>query len=161
MPPDKWETGTQNHEGMAGVTAAIDYLAGLGVDYGRSASTESRREKLVAAWAVIGAYEQMLTERLVNGLLSVPGVRVYGLTEREDLDRRVATVSLRKEGTTPEQLARALAQENIFAWNGDFYAQSLRERMGAGEGGGWLRLGLVHYNTVAEIERCLGVLEGV
>ena len=103
----------------------------------------------------------MLTERLVSGLMSVPGVRVYGLTGREDLDRRVATVSLRKEGTTPEQLARALAEENIFAWNGDFYAQSLRERMGMEGSGGWLRLGLVHYNTVEEIERCLGVLRAV
>ncbi|MCY3900682.1 MAG: cysteine desulfurase-like protein [Caldilineaceae bacterium] len=161
VPPGKWEMGTQNHEGMAGVTAAIDYLAGLGVEYGGVASTESRREKLVAAWAVLGAYERMLTERLVNGLMSVPGVRIYGLTEREDLDRRVATVSLRKEGRTPEQLARALAEENIFAWNGDFYAQSLSERMGMEGSGGWLRLGLVHYNTVEEIERCLGVLEGV
>ena len=159
VPPDKWETGTQNHEGMAGVTAAVDYLAGLGVEYGGVASTESRREKLVAAWGVLGTYERMLTERLVSGLMSVPGVRVYGLTEREDLDRRVATVSLRKEGTTPEQLARALAEENIFAWNGDFYAQSLSERLGAGEDGGWLRLGLVHYNTVEEIERCVRVLE--
>lgn len=159
VPPDKWETGTQNHEGMAGVTAAIDYLAGLGVEYGGAASTESRRERLIAAWAVVGEYERMLTELLVTGLMSVPGVRIYGLTEREDLGRRVATVSLRKEGTTPEDLARALAEENVFAWNGDFYAQSLRERMGAVEGGGWLRLGLVHYNTVEEIERCLGVLE--
>ncbi len=161
VPPGKWEMGTQNHEGMAGVTAAIDYLAGLGVEYGGAATTESRREKLVAAWAVIGVYERMLTERLVNGLMSVPGVRIYGLTERGDMDRRVATVSLHKEGTTPEQLARALAEENIFAWNGDFYAQSLSERMGVQESGGWLRLGLVHYNTVEEIERCLGVLEGV
>ncbi len=159
-PPDKWETGTQNHEGMAGVTAAIDYLAELGVEYGGAGPAESRREKLKAAWPVIGAYEGMLTERLVSGLQSVPGVRIYGLTERADLERRVATVSLLKEGTTPEQLARALAEENIFAWNGSFYAQSVSERVGVEESGGWLRLGLVHYNTVDEIERCLRVLDG-
>ncbi|MDE0141973.1 MAG: cysteine desulfurase-like protein [Caldilineaceae bacterium] len=161
VPPDKWETGTQNHEGMAGVTAAIDYLAGLGVEYGGAMAADSRREKLIAAWSVVGAYERLLTERLVTGLLSLPGVQVYGLTEREDWDRRVATVSLLKRGTTPEQLALALAEENIFAWNGTFYAQSVSERMGVEESGGWLRLGLVHYNTVEEIERCLGVLEGV
>lgn len=161
VPPDKWETGTQNHEGMAGVTAAIDYLAGLGVEYGEAMATESRREKLIAAWSVVGAYERLLTERLVTGLLSLPGVQVYGLTEREDWDRRVATVSLLKRGTTPEQLARALAEENIFAWNGTFYAQSVGERMGVEESGGWLRLGLVHYNTLEEIEQCLEVLEGV
>ena len=161
VPPDKWETGTQNHEGMAGVTAAIDYLAGLGVAYGGAGATDSRREKLIAAWSVVGAYERLLTERLVTGLLSLPGVQVYGLTEREDWDRRVATVSLLKRGTTPEQMALALAEENIFAWNGTFYAQSVSERMGVEESGGWLRLGLVHYNTVEEIERCLGVLEAV
>ena len=160
-PPDKWETGTQNHEGMAGVTAAIDYLAGIGVEYGGARSGDSRREKLTAAWSVIGVYERVLTERLVSGLLSVPGIHIYGLTEREDWDRRVATVSLRKQGTTPEQLARALAEENIFAWNGNFYAQAVSERMGVEESGGWLRLGLVHYNTLEEIERCVRVLDGV
>ena len=160
-PPDKWETGTQNHEGMAGVTAAIDYLAGIGVEYGGAGPTDSRRGKLTAAWSVIGAYERLLTERLVSGLLSVPGIRIYGLTERTDWDRRVATVSLRKRGTTPEQLARALAEENIFAWNGNFYAQSVSERMGVEESGGWLRLGLVHYNTVDEIDQCVRVLDGI
>ena len=160
LPPDKWETGTQNHEGMAGVTAAIDYLAGLGVEYGGAGPAESRRDKLKAAWSVISAYERLLTERLVDGLLSVPGVRIFGLTERADLESRVATVSLHKEGTTPEQLAQALAEENIFAWNGSFYAQSVSERMGVEESGGWLRLGLVHYNTVDEIDRCVRVLNG-
>ncbi len=160
-PPDKWETGTQNHEGMAGVTAAIDYLAGIGVEYGGAGPTDSRRGKLTAAWSVIGAYERLLTERLVSDLLSVPGIRIYGLTERTDWDRRVATVSLRKRGTTPEQLARALAEENIFAWNGNFYAQTVSERMGVEESGGWLRLGLVHYNTVDEIDQCVRVLDGI
>lgn len=159
-PPDKWETGTQNHEGMAGVTAAIDYLAGLGVEYGTAGPAESRRRKLEAAWQVIGAYERMLTERLIEGLLSVPGIRIYGLTERADMGRRVATVALRKRGTTPARLARALADENIFAWDGNFYALSMSERMGVEGSGGWLRLGLAHYNTVDEIERCVRVLEG-
>ena len=159
-PPDKWETGTQNHEGMAGVTAAIDYLAGLGVEYGGAGPAESRRGKLEAAWKVIGAYERMLTERLIEGLLSVPGIRIYGLTERADMGRRVATVALRKRGTTPARLARALADENIFAWDGNFYALSMSERMGVEGSGGWLRLGLAHYNTVDEIERCVRVLDG-
>ncbi len=159
-PPDKWETGTQNHEGMAGVTAAIDYLAGLGVEYGEAGPAESRRRKLEAAWKVISAYERMLTERLIEGLLSVPGIRIYGLTERADMGRRVATVALRKRGTTPARLARALAEENIFAWDGNFYALSVSERMGVEGSGGWLRLGLAHYNTVDEIERCLRVLDG-
>ena len=159
QPPGKWETGTQNHEGMAGVTAAIDYLAGLGVEYGAAQPTHSRREKLIAAWSVIAAYEHLLNERLITGLLSVPGIRIYGLTERADWDKRVATVSIRKRGVSPEQLAQALADENIFAWNGTFYAQSVSERMGVEESGGWLRLGLVHYNRLEEIDRCLRALD--
>ena len=158
--PGKWETGTQNHEGMAGVTAAIDYLAGVGVEHGSAQPRDSRREKLIAAWSVIQDYEQLLTERLITGLLSVPGIRIYGLTERADWDKRVATVAVRKRGATPEQLAQALADQNIFAWNGTFYAQSVSERMGVEESGGWLRLGLVHYNTLEEIDLCLGALDG-
>lgn len=159
--PGKWETGTQNHEGMAGVTAAIDYLAGLGVAYGAAHQDESRREKLRAAWPVIQAYEEQLLSRLMNGLLSIPSIRVYGLTDRADWKRRVATVAVRKTGTTPEQLALALAAENIFAWNGNFYALSVSERMGVEQSGGFLRLGLAHYNTEYEIDRCLAVLDRV
>lgn len=159
--PVKWETGTQNHEGMAGVTAAIDYLAELGVEYGMARADDDRRQKLTAAWEVIQAHEQRLIERLISGLLSSPGMRVYGLTERLDWNRRVATVAVRKSGTTPEQLAQALADENIFAWHGNFYALAASERMGVEESGGWLRLGLAHYNTIDEIERCLRVLDRV
>ena len=161
QPPGKWETGTQNHEGMAGVTAAIDYLAGLGVDYGTARPLDSRRRKLIAAWSVIQEYERMLIERLVSGLLSLPGMRIYGLTERADWDRRVATVAVRKAGSRPERLAQALADENIFAWNGNFYALSASERMGVEESGGWLRLGLVHYNTADEIDLCVRALAEV
>ena len=158
-PPGKWETGTQNFEGMAGVTAAIDYLASLGVEYGTARATASRREKLMAAWRAIHEYEIRLISRLITGLLGVPGVRIYGLTSREDWDRRVATVSIRKEGTTPRQLAETLAQENIFVWDGNFYALAVTQRLGVEESGGLLRIGLVHYNTVEEIDRCLEVLE--
>lgn len=160
QPPGKWETGTQNHEGMAGVTAAIDYLAGLGVEHGAAQPMDSRREKLIAAWSVIRAYEHLLTERLITGLLNVPGIRIYGLTERADWDKRVATVAIRKRGIAPERLAQALADENIFAWSGNFYAQSVSERMGVETRGGWLRLGLVHYNTLEEIDLCLHALAG-
>lgn len=158
--PFKWETGTQNHEGMAGVTAAVDYLAGLGVQYGGASPSETRRRKLIAAWSVIQAYETTLIERLVSGLLSLPGVHIVGLTDPANWDQRVATVSFRMRGTTPEQLAQALAQANIFAWNGNFYAHSLSERLGLKESG-WLRLGLVHYNTMEEIDRCLRTLDAI
>ncbi len=157
--PGKWETGTQNHEAMAGVTAAIDYLAAVGVEHGAARSEDNRRQKLIAAWSVIQAYERTLTERLVTGLLDLPGIRIYGLTEPADWHRRVATVAVRRRGVTPERLAQALADENIFAWNGSFYALSASERMGVEGNGGWLRLGLVHYNTLEEVDHCLRVLD--
>ena len=103
-----------------------------------------------------------LTERLVTGLLSVPGIRIYGLTERADWDRRVATVASTKERDYAGTVGRLrLRTKNIFAWNGSFYAQSFSERMGVEESDGWLRLGLVHYNTVDEIDRCVRALEGI
>jgi len=157
--PGKWETGTKNHEGLAGVGAAIDYLADLGVRYGNAAPTATRRDKLKAMWPVIEAYERVLIEKLIDGLQFVPGVRIYGITNRFEWDKRVATVSIRKEGTTPQQLAQALATQNIFAWDGNFYALAISERLGVEASGGLLRIGLAHYNTLEEIDRCLRVLE--
>ncbi|MCC6166213.1 MAG: cysteine desulfurase-like protein [Caldilineaceae bacterium] len=159
--PDKWETGTKNHEGLAGVTAAIDYLAELGAVYGGASFMAPRREKLAAAWKQIRDYELMLTERMLTGLQASSRIRVYGLTERADWPRRVPTFSIRKEGTTPQQLAQTLADANIFAWDGNFYALGLSEALGVEESGGLLRLGLAHYNTLDEIDECLRVLESV
>ncbi len=158
-PPDKWEQGTKNHEGLAGTAAAIDYIAELGVSYGGAFADAPRREKLRAAWKEIAAYEQMLIERMIDGLQLVPRTRVYGITSRLDWTKRVATISIRKEGTTPQQLAEALAAENIFAWDGNFYALALTERLGVEPSGGLLRLGMAHYNTLDEIDRCLRVIE--
>ncbi len=159
--PGKWETGTKNHEGLAGVGAAIDYLAELGVYYGNVAANAPRREKLQATWQVLEPYERSLSENLIRGLHAIPGVRIYGITRPAELDKRVATVSLRKEGTTPQRLAEALAAQNIFAWDGSFYALSISERLGVEQSGGFLRLGLAHYNTLGEVERCLRVLADV
>lgn len=157
--PGKWETGTKNHEGMAGAAAAIDYIASLGATYGRASASASRREKLAAAWEVIGAYEYQLMDRLLTGLKTIPRVRIYGITERMDWDKRLATVSIRKEGLTPEALALKLAEENIFVWNGNFYAVSISERLGVEESGGLVRIGLVHYNTIEEVDRCLALID--
>lgn len=161
VAPDKWETGTKNHEGLAGVLAAVDYIAGLGTRFGDAPADASRRTKLAAAWQVVGVYEQQLIDQLISGLQLINGVRIYGITNRFDWDKRVATVSIRKEGTTPEALAKALAAENIFVWNGNFYALALSERLGVEPSGGLLRIGLAHYNTRDEIDRLLTVVERI
>ncbi|MCB0131134.1 MAG: cysteine desulfurase-like protein [Caldilineaceae bacterium] len=161
VAPDKWETGTKNHEGLAGVLAAIDYIAELGVRFGAADAAAGRRDKLRAAWPIIADYERQLIERLIGGLQMISGVRIYGITSRFDWDQRVATVAMRKEGTTPQQLAQALADANIFVWDGNFYALELSERLGVESSGGLLRIGLAHYNTADEIEQCLRVIERV
>ncbi|MFN8466161.1 MAG: cysteine desulfurase-like protein [Caldilineaceae bacterium] len=157
--PGKWETGTKNHEGLAGTAAAIDYIASLGSSYGGAPVTTTRRERLRAAWKVISEYELTLMDRLITGLKSIPQVRIYGITERSQWTQRMATVSIRKEGKTPEELAKKLAEQNIFVWNGNFYAVSISERLGVEPSGGLVRLGLAHYNTLDEVDRCLAVID--
>lgn len=119
--PDRWETGTQNHECIAGVTAAIDYIA----DLGRHAApiSGSRREAIIAAYSAIHSYERTLGERLAAGLKSVPGLKLYGISEASRFEQRVPTFAIRIEGHSPEDLARFLADRGIFTWNGNFYAK--------------------------------------
>ncbi len=159
--PFKWEHGTQNHEGMVGITAAIDYLAGIGREYGGASAENSRRECLQAAFGAIQAYERELTQRLLAGLLESPGVRVYGITDPARLDDRVCTFILRKGDLSPQYLAEELGKKNIFAWDGNYYALEPSLRLGVEESGGWLRIGLVHYNTFEEIDRFLDALRSI
>lgn len=157
--PSKWETGTKNHEGLAGTLAAIDYIASLGETYGGATADAPRREKLIAAWQVIHDYEQTLLARLIEGLQAIPGVRIYGITDPVDWNKRVVTVAIRKEGATPQQLAKALGAQNVFVTDGNYYAVAISERLGVEQSGGMLRIGLTHYNTVEEIDYFLRVLE--
>jgi cysteine desulfurase family protein (TIGR01976 family) len=154
--PDRWETGTQNHEGLAGVTAAIDYLADLGRRAAPAVST--RRAALLAAYEAIRPYERALATRLIAGLLEIPGLAFYGVRTPLSFDRRVPTVAIRISGKTPRELAEFLAARGIFTWDGNYYALNLTERLGVESSGGMLRIGLVHYNTAEEVERLLAAL---
>ena len=162
-PPHKFETGTPSFEAMAGTTAAVDYIASVGRRYGAELADQwpgytGRRLELKAGMAAIRAYETGLCHRLVAGLQEIPGLRIYGITDLGRLDQRVPTVSFTLEGTTPHEMARRLNEASIFAWNGNFYALAVTERLGLEERGGLLRIGLVHYNTVEEVDYLLGVL---
>jgi cysteine desulfurase family protein (TIGR01976 family) len=154
--PDRWETGTQNHEGLAGVAAAVDYLADLGRRAHPAATT--RRAALLAAYEAIRPYEMGLAKRLIAGLLEVPGLTFYGIRDPARFDRRVPTAAVRLAGHTPRQLAEFLAARGIFTWDGNYYALNLTERLGVELSGGMLRIGLAHYNTGQEIERLLAAL---
>jgi selenocysteine lyase/cysteine desulfurase len=111
--------------------------------------------------AAIAAYERELVTRLINGLEAIPKVTVHGITDRARFAERVPTVSASIDGVPPRAAAETLARDGVFAWDGDFYATGLIERLGKAEIGGVLRLGLVHYNTVAEVDRTLEVVERI
>lgn len=154
--PDRWQTGTQNHECLAGVTAAVDYLAGLGGAGSREPG--ARRAALLQAMTMIKGYERELSERLVGGLLGIPGLTFYGIREPERFDSRTPTVAFCVAGYSPREVATRLGEQGIFVWDGNYYALSLSERLGVEQQGGMVRVGLAHYNTFEEIDRLLEAL---
>ena len=154
--PDRWESGTQVHELIAGIGAAVEYLATLGRRSDRK--VETRREALVAAYRTTAAYERRLISRLIDGLQVIPGVRLYGITDPSRFGERCATLSLRIGNHHPTTVARFLGERGIFTRDGTYYALNLTERLGVESQGGLLRIGLVHYNTMEEVERLLTAL---
>lgn len=157
--PSRWETGTQNYEGMAGLVAAIQYLAGLG--YQVQPKAEHRRAALLAGMEAIQTYEQGLMQQLIPGLLAVPGLILYGITDRDRFKGRTPTVGVTLDGYTPRQLAEQLGERGIFTWNGNFYALGLTQALGLELTGGLLRTGLVHYNTIDEVNDLLKILHEI
>ncbi len=157
--PNRWEWGTLNHECIAGITACIDYLADLGRHVDPSAST--RRAALLAAYRAIQKHERGLTERLIRGLLVFPGLKLYGISDPKRFDQRCPTVAVRIAGHTPLQLATKLGERGFFTWDGNYYALNLTERLGVEMDGGFLRIGLAHYNTAEEVERLLAALREI
>ena len=156
--PGKWMTGTQNHECLAGTLAAVDYLADLGreVDAGQS----SRRAALQTAYTAIGQYEQQLVSQLILGLEQNDRIKIWGTTDASKLSVRLPTVSITHANLRPAELAERLGQRGIFVWHGNYYALQLTESLGL-EPDGMVRLGLVHYNTPAEVDRLLEELQGL
>lgn len=154
--PDKWESGTQVHELIAGIGAAVEYIAEVGRHSDGQAST--RREALAAAYRTTVAYERRLITRLIEGLQTISGVRIYGITDPKRFEERCATLSLRIGNHHPTTIATFLGERGIFTWDGNYYALNLTERLGVESQGGMLRVGLVHYNTMEEVERLLRAL---
>ena len=150
-PGHKFETGTGSIEGRAGILGAIEYLEQFGAG-------ATRRDRMVSAWGALGDYERKLTQRLIDGLLPVKGLRVRGITSANAAHRRVPTVSFTVEGHHPDDLASHFAGENIYVWSGHNYALEPIARMGLADKGGVLRVGLAHYNTEAEVDQFLAAL---
>ncbi|MBA2721190.1 MAG: cysteine desulfurase-like protein [Chloroflexi bacterium] len=155
---DRFETGTGNFEGLAGVTAAVEYLADVGVANGGARPDRSRRERVLDGMGAIRNYELELYRRLADGLATIPGLTLYGITDRARFDERTPTAALTLDGIAPRAVAAALGDEGIAVWDGDFYATGLIERLGLAESGGVVRIGLTHYNTAAEVDRLVDAL---
>jgi cysteine desulfurase family protein (TIGR01976 family) len=157
--PQRWEWGTLNHECIAGISACVDYLADLGRRANPAVST--RRAAVLAAYEAIQKHEHGLMESLIRGLLSIPGLKLYGIRDPKRFDQRCPTVAVRIKGFTPLELATQLGDRGIFTWDGNYYALNLSERLDVEKDGGFLRIGLAHYNTVEEVQRLLVALREI
>lgn len=165
-PPSCFETGTQSHEGFAGITATVDYFAGVGRsmanDYAhRWPELAGRRKDIHAGMSMLFDYEKSLADHLIAGLLEIGGISVQGITDTAALDRRVPTVSFTHKSSTPASIAEGLAKQNIFVWSGHNYAVEVARALGVYETGGVVRVGPVHYNSIAEIDELLEALPGL
>jgi cysteine desulfurase family protein (TIGR01976 family) len=159
LPPGKFETGTQNHEGIAGVLGAVEYLAWVGDTFGgegeawREAGFSGQKLSVHKGLAAIRSYEMDLSRALIQAIESVLGTRIYGITDPKKMDQRVPTVSFRLEGKHPRAIAEALGNEGFYVWDGNYYALAVTDRLGVETSGGMVRVGAAHYNTVDEVAR--------
>lgn len=160
--PEKFETGTKNHECLAGLVATINYLADLGR---RSAGIDEDegdlRAALVSAMTAIRAYETTFSADLLSGLQTVPNLRIYGVTDPAHLSRRVPTFAINIGDTPSSEIQRRLSEQGIFVWSGNYYALSIMQRLGLEERGGAVRIGAVHYNTPNELDHLIETLKSI
>ena len=140
--PERLETGTQNHEGIAGAAAAVDFIASL-------ADGASRRERLITAFGEMHRRQHEMFTRMWEGLSNIEGVTLYGPPPDAP---RTSTVSFSVEGYKSDEIARRLAEQGLFLSDGDFYALTVVEKLG---GAGLVRAGLACYSTIEEVERLL------
>ena len=166
--PYRWELGTLNHEGLAGVTAAIAYLHSIGERCGQPLGGEyaapgyaRRGLSLQTAMAAVRAYEQTLSRHLITSLQSLPDIKIYGLTDLNRLDERLPTVAWTWPRLSPRETAEYLASFGICVWSGNYYALRLMEALGLEGHGGAVRVGLAHYNTTEEVDWMIAALRDV
>jgi cysteine desulfurase family protein (TIGR01976 family) len=151
--PERWETGTQDHEALAGLVAAVGYLAGL-----TDAGDAPRRDGLRATYEAIASHERMLADRFLDGIARLPQVRLWGIADRARLAERTPTFAIRVGDEHPAETAKALAARGIFVWDGDYYAREIMIRLGLLDSGGAVRVGFCHYHTTDEVDRVLHAL---
>jgi cysteine desulfurase family protein (TIGR01976 family) len=149
--PGKWESGTQSFESLAGVAAAVDYLASLG-------QGADRRSRVRSAMGRIAAYEAGLSRRFLERIAGNPSVTVHGVS---GVDGRTPTFAVAVDGMHPRRVAEQLGRAGVFVWDGHYYALEVMRRLGVLDSGGLVRIGFVHYNTGDEVDRVVDALEGL
>jgi cysteine desulfurase family protein (TIGR01976 family) len=177
--PKCWEWGTLNHECIAGIKACVDYWEELGrrVESGLAPSEKRqaaslqenhansaithRRAAILAAHEAIHQHERQMMEKMIGGLLAIPGLQLYGITDSRRFENRCATFVVRVEGHPPLELATKLGERGFFTWDGNYYALNLTEQLDVERLGGFLRIGLVHYNTIEEVDGLLAALREI
>jgi cysteine desulfurase family protein (TIGR01976 family) len=161
--PLRWEWGTLNHECIAGVTACVEYIADLGRHAHPEAAT--RRAAIIAAFESIHRHEHALMNRLIAGFCEITKLKIYGITAADCFGWRCPTLAVRVINQTADQtplaLATKLGDRGFFTWDGNYYALNLTERLDVEKTGGFLRIGLVHYNTAGEVDGLLGALREI
>ncbi len=156
-PPDRWETGTQSFESLAGVLGAVEYLAWVGREL--CGARGDRRDALAAAMNAIRSSEQEHSAMLLAGLAAIPALKLYGPSG--DAGGRVPTFAFTIEGKTPLAVCEELDREGINAWHGNYYALEVTKRLGVESSGGMVRIGAVHYNTPEEVSRLIAALRRI
>jgi cysteine desulfurase family protein (TIGR01976 family) len=155
--PGRWMTGTQNHACIAGAAASVEYMASLS---SHDAQKTSLRNRLVDAMDWICEYESQLVARLIDGLVAIPSLKFFGIIESERLHERAPTVAFQLDGINSIDVTEQLGAEGIFAWHGNYYALPLTTALRT-EPAGMVRLGCMHTNTLAEIERTIEIVSRI
>ncbi|WP_088035470.1 cysteine desulfurase-like protein [Evansella clarkii] len=150
--PDKLETGTQNHEGIAGIKPAVEFVEKLG-------EGADRRERILAGMAIIEEYENSLADKMREGLRTISNVKLY---EAAPDVPKTPTIAFTVEGMNSRDVCKRIAEEHgIFTADGHFYATTLAGKLDINDKGGWVRAGLAPYNTAEEVEAFIQAVEGV
>lgn len=153
--PGRWETGTQSFEALAGVIAAVDYIANIS----ELDESYSRREKLIAAFAKTKQHEMALSEHFLTRLVNYPKIKLFGIDDLERLSERTPTFALTFAGLEPRQVSEFLGKHHICVWDGNFYAQGLCEQLKVLDKGGVVRIGCMHYNTIEELDQLFNLFD--
>ena len=170
-PPEKWETGTQSFESIAGVLGALEYLQWVGKTFGTPGAAgsvgsaadtgSSRAQNLTAAMAAVRGYECGISAAMLEGLSSIKGLTIHGITASSRMNDRVPTYSFTLEGWHPREICEELDRKGISAWNGNYYAPEVTTRLGLEAAGGMVRVGAAHYTTLAEVQLLVDAVAGL